>query len=72
MNKLPTQFIWLLMKVILHENFVCDIASNKQIKMLKFYNMNKNNITDLTKIYNKSKVTLYCTKCDPDLACQDK
>jgi hypothetical protein len=30
--------------------------------------MNVNSIIDYTKRYDKSEVTLYCRKCDPDFA----
>ena len=50
------------------ENTVCDIASNSQIETREFYNMNANSIIDYTKRYDKSEVTLYCRKCDPDFA----
>ena len=50
------------------EDTVCDIASNKQIETCEFYKMNENSIIDYTKRYGKSKVTLYCRKCDPDIA----
>ena len=53
------------------KNIVCDIASNKQIETRKFNSMNENSITDFTKRYNMSEVTLYCRKCDPDFAHQD-
>ena len=55
-----------------YKNFVCNIASNKQIETCKFYNMNQNSIIDLMKRYNKNKFILYCRKCGPDLACQDE
>ena len=55
-----------------YENFVCDIASNKQIETREFYNMNQNSIIDFTKRFNKNEVTLYCRKCDPDFARQDE
>ena len=47
------------------ENFVCEIASNKQIETRGFYNTNQNSIIDFKKIYNKNKVTLYCRKMRP-------
>ena len=50
------------------ENTICDIASNKQIETREFYNMNENSMIDYTKRYDKSEVTLYCRKCDPDIA----
>ena len=55
-----------------YENFVCDIASNKQTETHEFYNMNQNNISDFTKRYHKNEVKLYCRKYDPDFACQDE
>ena len=55
-----------------YENFVCDIASNKQIETREFYNMNQSSFIDFIKRFNKNKVTLYCRKCDPDFACQDE
>ena len=50
------------------EDTVCEIASNKQIETCEFYRMNENSIIDYTKRYDKSEVTLYCRKCDPDIA----
>jgi hypothetical protein len=55
-----------------HENFVCDIASNKQIEIREFYNMNQSSIVDFTKRFNKKEVKLYCRKCDHDFARQDE
>ena len=34
--------------------------------------MNQNSIIDFANRYNKCEVTLYCRKCDPDFAGQDK
>jgi hypothetical protein len=50
------------------ENTVCDIASNKQIETHEFYNTNEISIIDYTKRHDKSEVTLYCRKCNPDIA----
>ena len=50
------------------EDTVCEIASNKQIETCEFYRMNENSIIDYTKRYDKSEVTLYCRKFDPDIA----
>ena len=33
--------------------------------------MSQNSTIDSTRIYNKND-TLYCRKCNPDLACQDE
>ena len=55
-----------------YEDFVCNIASNKQIERSEFYNINQNSIIDITKRNNKNEVNLYCRKCDPDFACQDE
>ena len=51
---------------------MCEITSNMQTETREFYNMIRSSIIDSTKIYNKNKVTLYCTKCDPGFACQDE
>ena len=53
-----------------YKNFVCDIASSKQIETLGFYIMNKNSIISFTKRYNKNKDTLYCSKYDREFVCQ--
>jgi hypothetical protein len=50
------------------KNAVCDIPSNKQIETREFYNVNENSIIDYTKRHNKSEVTLFCRKCDLDIA----
>ena len=55
-----------------YDIFVCNIASNKRIETREFYNMNQNSIFDFTQRYKKCEGTLYCTKCDPDFACQDE
>ena len=55
-----------------YQNFVCDIASNKEIKTHEFYNMNQSSIIDFTKRFNKNEVTLYCRKCNSDFAFQCK
>jgi hypothetical protein len=34
---------------------------------MNFYKMNENSIIEYTKRYDKSEVTLYCRKCDPDI-----
>jgi len=44
-----------LQKVILHfENYLCDIASNKQIETLESYDMNEKSIVDYTNRHNKT------------------
>ena len=53
------------------ENIVCDIASKKEIQTRAFYNMIEKSISDFTK-RNKSEVTLYCRKYDPEFAHQDQ
>jgi len=58
--------------MVLQENILCAIASNKQIETLEFYNMNGNSIIDFTWRYNKHEVTLHCRRCDSDFACQDE
>jgi hypothetical protein len=55
-----------------YENFVCDIASNKQIETREFYHMNQSSIIDFIKRFNKNEATLYCRKCDPDFAHQNE
>jgi len=39
-----------------YENFVCAIASHKQIETSEFDYMNQNGITDFTKRWNKNEV----------------
>jgi len=54
------------------ENNLGDIASNKQIGIRKFYDMNQNIFIGFTRKYNKIQFTFWRRKYDPEFECQDE